>query len=169
MKAVKLPADLDPRSVTAIVDTREQLPLDLQPLRTETGTLATGDYSIKGLEDVVSIERKSLPDLLGCMGGGRERFERELQRMLGYPARCVVVEATWLDLLEGRWQSSIRPASATGSVLGWIAGGVPFLFAGDRSEAALAVSRMLFIVARRQWRLVRGFATEVTREPGEEG
>ena len=54
---------LTPEQITAIIDTREQAPLDLAPLATITGTLSTGDYSVKGLEAVVAIERKSLPDL----------------------------------------------------------------------------------------------------------
>ena len=53
-------------NLTAIVDLREQLPLDLSPLRTIRGTLATGDYSVQGLENIVAIERKSL-------GGPRSR------------------------------------------------------------------------------------------------
>ena len=54
---------IEPRDIVAIIDTREQAPLDLSPLRTEKGTLTTGDYSIKGLESEIAIERKSLPDL----------------------------------------------------------------------------------------------------------
>ena len=77
-----LPSKLDPSQVVCIVDTREQLPLNLDPLRTEPATLPTGDYSLKGLEHHVCIERKSLDDLLGCVGRDRERFERELHRML---------------------------------------------------------------------------------------
>jgi DNA excision repair protein ERCC-4 len=66
-----IPAELRPEQVVAIVDTREQLPLDLAPLAVEVGTLATGDYSVRGLVDVIAIERKSLPDLLGCIGQDR--------------------------------------------------------------------------------------------------
>ena len=66
--------------VLAIIDTREQLPLEL-PLRSITDTLPTGDYSVSGFEDLICVERKSLPDLIGCMTSGRTRFERELQRM----------------------------------------------------------------------------------------
>ena len=131
---MKLSADIDPAALTAICDTREQLPLDLSPLKTIRGTLRTGDYSVQGLEQQICVERKSLSDLLGCMGGGRERFEHELQRMLAYPTRAVVVESTWGELEDGNWQSKITPASALGSVLGWIAGGVPFLFVGDQGS-----------------------------------
>ncbi len=42
------PAQLKSEQVTAITDTREQEPLDLDPLQTVTGTLATGDYSVEG-------------------------------------------------------------------------------------------------------------------------
>ena len=56
-----MPCELRPDQVVAIIDTREQLPLDLSPLRTEPGTLATGDYSVKGLVDVVAIGARALP------------------------------------------------------------------------------------------------------------
>ena len=82
-----IPAELKPSAVVAVVDTREQCPLDLSPLTTVVGTLATGDYSVKGLVDVVAIERKSLSDLLGCIGQSRERFDKEIMRLLGYPCR----------------------------------------------------------------------------------
>jgi hypothetical protein len=34
------------------------------PLRTVRDTLDTADYSLRGLEHVIAIERKSLPDLI---------------------------------------------------------------------------------------------------------
>ena len=68
----RLPAELRPDQVTAIIDNREQLPLDLSPLQTVAGTLATADYSVRGLETVVAVERKSLSDMLGCIGQHRE-------------------------------------------------------------------------------------------------
>ncbi len=154
---MKLLAELKPEQVTAIVDTREQLAFDLAPLNIEPGTLQAGDYSIRGLEHLVAIERKSLPDLVACCGVERERFERELQRLLAYPTRCVVVEASWLDLETGDWRSKLTPQAATGSVLSWIGGGVPFLFAGDREAAQRATARILFSAARRRWRELRTF------------
>ena len=67
----------------------------MSPLRTEAATLATGDYTVKGLEHVVAVERKSLPDLLGCIGRDHARFDREVLRLLAYPVRCLIVESTW--------------------------------------------------------------------------
>lgn len=156
-----LPAELDPASVVAIIDSREQRPLDLSPLASIVGTLATGDYSIRGLESHVAIERKSLPDLLGCIGGDRERFEREIVRLLAYPCRAVIVESSWSDLERGGWRSKITPAAAVGSCLGWIAQGIPIVMAGSHERAGRYVSRMLFIAARRHWRIARSLVCSI--------
>jgi DNA excision repair protein ERCC-4 len=156
-----IPAELHPEQVIAIRDTREQLPLDLAPLAVEVGSLVTGDYSVKGLEHVVSIERKSLTDLLGCIGMERERFDREVMRLLAYPVRCIVVEATWSDLEQGDWRSKVTAAAVVGSVLGWIAAGVPVILAGDHARAGRYVSRLLFTAARRRWREARALVVPI--------
>lgn len=149
---MKLPAELRAEDLTAIIDTREQLPLDLAPLRVEVGTLATGDYSLKGLEHIVALERKSLDDLLGCIGQDRERFQREVQRLLAYPVRALLVEATWADLEAGDWRSKVTPAAALGSCLGWITGGLPIVMCGNHERAGRFAARILFTAARRRWR-----------------
>ena len=88
--------------MTVIVDSREQRPFAFQhepyAATVEAGTLAVGDYSLAGLEDKVAVERKSLPDLVLCLGRERERFERELQRGAALEAFAVVVEASWAEL-----------------------------------------------------------------------
>ena len=166
MMKSQLPADLDPATVVALGDTREQEPLNLHPLSVSSATLPTGDYSISGLQDVVAIERKSLDDLLGCIGQSRERFDREILRLLAYPTRAVVVEASWRELEAGNWRSKITPAAACGSVLGWIGLGIPFLFATDHASAGKAVSRMLFLAARRRYREARALVEGVQeRQP----
>jgi len=153
--------DLQPKHLTAIVDTREQLPVDLSPMRVEPGTLATGDYSVRGLESIVAVERKSLGDLLSCIGTERERFDREVQRLLAYPCRALVVEATWAHIEGGGWRSQITPAAALGSLLGWIAMGLPVVMAGDHERAGRYIGRILFIGARRRWREARAIAEAV--------
>jgi DNA excision repair protein ERCC-4 len=136
-----IPSDLKPDQVTAIVDTREQLFLNLTPLHVEVATLATGDYSVKGLVDVVAIERKSLSNLLGCIGGERERFDREVQRLLAYPVRALVVEATWGEIEAGGRRSQVTPAAAVGSLLGWIAAGLPHGLSSPSRGAAICFCR----------------------------
>ena len=162
MKATALPTDPKPSMVTAVIDSREQMPLDLSPLKTITKGLVTGDYSIAGLESVVAVERKSLPDLLSCIGGERERFEKEIMRMLAFPVRALVIEASWLELETGDWKSKISPKAAVGSCLGWIGAGLPVALVGDHERAGRFVSRLLFISARRRWREARSFVIGTT-------
>ncbi|HEY1599245.1 MAG TPA: ERCC4 domain-containing protein [Pirellulales bacterium] len=157
----RLPAEIQPENITAVGDTREKNLLDLSPLKTVPGTLATGDYSVVGLEHIVAIERKSLSDLLGCIGTERERFDREVQRLLAYPVRALVVESTWAEINAGGWRGKVTPASVTGSVLGWVAAGLPVMLVGDHAEAGRAVARMLFIAARRRWREARALLGDV--------
>jgi DNA excision repair protein ERCC-4 len=159
---VKLPAELRPDGPTAIQDSREQRGLCLDPLRVEIGTLATGDYSIKGLEHVIAIERKSAEDMLGCIGRERERFDREIQRLLAYPVRAVVVEAGWRFFEAGEWRGNVTPNAAIGSLLGWITAGVPIVMAYDHERAGRFVSRILFTAARRRWREARALVANVT-------
>jgi len=156
---MKLPATLKPESVIALVDTREQMPLDLHPLRTEPATLSTGDYSAKGLEHVVVIERKSLSDLIGVVGRDRERFDREVQRMLAYPVRVLLVEATWQDIELGQWRGGIKPEAVIGSLLGWIASGIQVELVGDHSRAGRFAARILYTVAKRRYRELRAMAS----------
>jgi DNA excision repair protein ERCC-4 len=66
-----------------LIDTREQAPFIFMDYEVEPvlATLPVGDYSLPGFEDRVSIERKSLNDLIGClMNSILERFDRELAR-----------------------------------------------------------------------------------------
>ncbi len=138
-----LPSELKPESVVAICDTREQKPLSLSPLSVELGTLETGDYSIRGLEHVVRVERKSMDDLLGVVGRDRDRFDREVQRLLAYPVRVLVIEASWSDLESGLWQrSKVTPAQVVGSLLGWQAAGLSIHCVGDHARGRSTRSKV---------------------------
>lgn len=82
------------------VDTREQLPLDFG-CKTVKMKLSAGDYTCAApYYSDVFIERKSLPDLAGTLGGGRERFEREIERSkeLGFYL-VVVIETIFSEIL----------------------------------------------------------------------
>lgn len=157
----RIPAELPAESVTAICDSREQIPLDLAPLRVIRGTLPTGDYSVVGMENIVSLERKSLDDLLGCVGHDRERFDREVQRLLAYPVRALIIESSWAALERGGWRSKVTPAAALGSCLGWIASGLPIVMADNHERAGQFVARILFTAARRRWRESRELISSV--------
>lgn len=159
--------EIRPEDLTVIVDSREQLPWDFGPMKCERGTLPTADYSILGLEHQIAVERKSLPDLLGCIGGGRERFERELQRLLAYPARALIVESTWAEIERGDWRQQVDRNAALGSLIGWCAMGIPVIMAGHREAAQQFAARFLFIAARRRWRELLVFCDGLKIAAGE--
>lgn len=126
-------------------DTREKAGYGFDAARyegvtVEAGTLATGDYSVKGLETLVACERKSLADLTMCLGQERQRFVRELERARGMDAFLVVVESPWSDLAAGKYRSRLAPHSACQSVISFMAHHkIPFLFAGSRVAGEYAV------------------------------
>lgn len=81
-------------------DTREQLPLEF-PCKVTKMKLSAGDYGCAApYYSDVFIERKSLSDLAGTLGGGRDRFEREIERAkeLGFYL-VVVVETVFSEIL----------------------------------------------------------------------
>jgi len=155
--------ELKPEMVVAVIDSREQLPLNLVPLQVEVKCLDTGDYSVRGLESIIAIERKSLGDLLGCIGGDRKRFDKEVQRLLAYPTKALVVESAWAEIEAGNWRSKITPQAAIGSLLGWIATGIPIIMAGDHERAGRYVSRLLFTAARRRWKENQTIMSKLTK------
>ena len=89
-----------------IIDNREQKAMlwdkegdpHFPGLQVEWGTLKTGDYSIKGMDtpdcqQSVCIERKSMTDLFGSTGRGRERLKKEFERMAEFDCALFVIEA----------------------------------------------------------------------------
>ena len=134
---------------TIIIDTREQHPLTFPNLPTTVGTLDAGDYSIVGLTHLVAVERKSLDDLLACIGRDRDRFKRELQRLRAYRFRLLVIESDAATLEAGRWRSSLQPAHVLGSLAAWCAQyELPVWLAGDHDGAGRFVERFLYQAAR---------------------
>ena len=143
---------------TAVIDKREQNPLILRytdkgdVLPSLSTTLYTGDYSIKGLEKYIAIERKSLDDLMLCIGRERERFEKEIERLRGFEVKAIVVESSWNAIEAGKYRSKVTPSSAISSLLGWIASGIPIIMANTHNQAGIFVARIMYITASRRYK-----------------
>lgn len=142
------------RPLVILRDTREQTPLDpyfSDAVVVQVVTLETGDYSAAGLSDRVAIERKSLPDLIACVGPERERFMDCARRMKDYEFPLLVVEASIDDVLAGAYRSRTNPQSVIGTTLALhVDYGVPTLWAGDARTAANLVERFLTRLWRKQ-------------------
>jgi ERCC4-type nuclease len=132
--------------IPVLTDSREQRPWVLDPTKfaTERIGLPTGDYTLRGFEDRVCLERKSLGDLVGTLTADWLRFRKELWRLAGFDIAAIVVEATVDDVWGHRYESEATPQSVMGRVNGlWLDHGVPVLFWGSRTGAVLMAESFL--------------------------
>ena len=143
----------DNNRITVVVDTREQEPYTFDPSSVSVirRALPAGDYSIEGYEESVAVERKTLEDFVSTVIHSRKRFTRELQRLTGYTAACVVVEADLNDILRGRYRSGANPKAVLGTVLSIVVDfHVPVFFCSDRQAACHFVAGYLLRFHRKE-------------------
>ena len=159
-----------PMNLQIVQDTREQCPFRFEgyPVEVTVATLEAGDYSIRGFERRVAVERKELGDLVSCLGIGRPRFERELARLRGFDSAAVVVEAPAVDLRAGRYQSKLDSGAAWQSILAFAERyRIPFFFCHDRRDAEQVTFDLLRHYARDRWRELLALAPPTTRHAGD--
>lgn len=137
------------KQFAVLVDDREKKAWSL-PYKVEKKRLKTGDYTIKGFEEVIAIEKKSgLVELLNDLANGyRPTFVRFLKRLSKYPVKCIVVEDTLSELSINRALTHIRKKSrgrarlTSRSIYYWVAEivtkyGIPIVFVGKRAKMDL--------------------------------
>lgn len=138
--------------ICIVADTREQEPLSFDPLKVETQrrALPAGDYSIAGYEGRVAVERKALDDLVSTVIRSRKRFDRELARLRGYEAACIVVEGSLADVFASRYRGGAHPASVFGAVISIIVDfGIPVYFCSDRQIVCRFVQDFLIKTSKK--------------------
>jgi ERCC4-type nuclease len=136
-----------------VVDTREQEPyaFDSPQATVVRRALPAGDYSVLGLEGLVAVERKTLDDFVSTVIHSRGRFRRELRKLSGYRAACVVVEASLSDILLGRYRGGAHPNAVLGSALSIILDHrIPVFFCSSRQAACRFVQAYL-LGAHARW------------------
>ena len=89
---------------TVLKDTREKNGWDFESHDSceavITETIKTGDYTIKGFEEQLCIERKARTSEIAMnLGRYRDRFERELERMTAYKYSYILLEFDVDDLM----------------------------------------------------------------------
>ena len=137
MHPVEIKQTLD--SMIILVDTREQETNALKKRLQAAGKpwervcLPSGDYSAKitmpdgksiSFSDKIAIERKmSLDEICGNFTKGRDRFKREFERMKESGGRMYIIieNATWENVLSGKYRSQFSPAALTANILAWSA------------------------------------------------
>ncbi len=86
-----------------LVDTREKTPFEFDRFTnwvagTQQCKLDVGDYSVEGMEEILSLERKTLSDLITTVMQERTRFFRMCERMSQYRWRALILEASYEDI-----------------------------------------------------------------------
>jgi DNA excision repair protein ERCC-4 len=123
------------------IDSREQTPLVFTRLQSiEGATLSEGDYGIAGVTDFRAERKGSLGELASCcVGSNRDRFERELRRLLPYKFKrlLLVGASSERDILTYPYHSAINPRCVLGSLFAWQARfDLPYVFVPTPEMAA---------------------------------
>jgi DNA excision repair protein ERCC-4 len=137
-----------------LIDTREQpstaWSFSPEVAFSERRTLASGDYSLDGLTDLVAVERKTLDDAVGSFFHDWLRFKKELRRLAAFESACVAVEANVADVIDHNYTSETHPNSVLGRAHSiYLDYGVPVFFWGARQLARHMAERYLLLAHKR--------------------
>ncbi len=145
-----------PRPVV-IVDTREQNPFSFSRFRgwfasVEQRPLKLGDYSVAGMEEICTVERKDLPDLVHSFTAERSAFIERLRQMSRCPQRLLVITAALSQVKSPYPHSKASPNKITQSLIAAFAGlGVPFLCVETHELGEEIVASYLYQVFLYHW------------------
>jgi len=146
---------------TIVVDSREQKPYGFNgEIPTVTACLKAGDYSVLGFEEQIMVERKSLPDLVRCVGSDRRRFMQQMKRLLLIGKAggeiMLMVESSWEEISMGQWRATkIRPSQVEGTLLALMGMGIPVCLGSSWSGSERLTERFLIGAHRR---VLKGFS-----------
>lgn len=128
---------------------------------TEQRRLANGDYSISGLEQFLTVERKSAADAVNSvMPPVRATFLERCERMSQYERRAIVIEGSYGTMrssYEAFTESSAHPNAVIGSYLAiqerW---NIPVHFIDGHELAEEFVLHLLTKFYVRRWLVTAG-------------
>jgi len=132
-----------------LVDCREKTPYEF-PCQTELAKLDAGDYTVKGYEKTIAVERKSHSDLYRCLSSDFSRFKKQLRKLSKKKIAFVLIDTSLHAFLLGHVYSSLRGEEAYQRLLSLMVDfpNVHFLFVGNKGSETclkilcLAVQRM---------------------------
>ena len=143
---------------TVIVDTNETYPFEFESVFDKNGhrvkvpierqalwTTGLGDYTIKGMELDIQLERKA-DDIFPSLGIRREKFEAEIQRLsetCQYAA--VICEYSWKGIVDGLSSQGMSLKTISRTVIAWQVKypGVHWWFCEGRTHAEAVAYQLL--------------------------
>ena len=125
------------KKMIILIDSREQQPYKFAGSITKA--LPYGDYSVqydgKDYTGDIIVERKgSVSELFALSGRGRDRFERELEKMRDVRYKYIIVEADLMDIVKNQPVGTrVEPMIVYSTLCSFaIKYQIPFLFCGNR-------------------------------------
>jgi len=135
-----------PEGFVIVRDTREQTGLFTKPpkgLLIVRDTLKLGDYSIRGFEQSIAVERKNIDDLWTSLTVNAKDFKRKMVELSAYERRWILIDGLESEYLSHRVDRKIYPnqiRQALASIEGRI--GIPV----HQSESVEASERWMIDV-----------------------
>ena len=135
-----------------LIDTREQTPYIFKNIESVHATLDTGDYTLRGYEDIVRVERKATVAEF-AKNITENRFWNEMDRLRDFPQRFILCEFSFNAVLQypvgssipkSRWKYiKVRPAFIVSKIAELeVDYGIPVLLAGSRENAKFLLSAL---------------------------
>jgi ERCC4-type nuclease len=151
-----------PEGFVLIVDTREQAALFKKPpkgLLVLRDTVPCGDYTVRGFETEIVIERKSIPDLYNSLFSDWERELKKLCRISEYKRKWLVVEGSEDETLCWQLHSGVHPNSMRARLCAiQIRLGIPIHYAATRHSAERFILDLLLRFYRDKRENKEGFS-----------
>ncbi len=122
-----------PDGFTLIQDTQEKKPIFKPAEYIINRHLKTGDYSMVGFEEVITIERKSKPDLFGSIY--KARFKRCIARMLEMEWKALMIEGTEDFTMRKTGYSSVEINPLYHQLASWETAGIHIYFSKGKRDA----------------------------------
>ena len=101
-----------PEGFVIVRDTREQTGLFIKPpkgLLIVRDTLKLGDYSIRGFEQSIAVERKNIDDLWTSLTVNAKDFKRKMVALAAYERRWILIDGVESEYLAHRIDRKIHP------------------------------------------------------------
>ena len=144
-----------PDGFVLIRDTREQTGLFIKPpkgLIIVRDTLGIGDYSIRGFETIIAVERKNIDDLWTSVTVNADEFKDKMIKLAQFERKYLLIDGLESEYLSNRPDRKIHPnqvRQALASIEGYI--GVPI----HQSESIESSERWMIDVFIRFYKLKR--------------
>ena len=124
-----------------LIDDREKLPYFFGKRGTIEKRLKTGDYSLLGYEDFVTVERKSLLDAYSSVT--KENFYKEMVRLSRFRCAALIIEAN-VDESDPSSYTQVTKAQAVGLFIDfWAVFRIAPTFVPNRTYGERVVLRFL--------------------------